>query len=186
VSYFPHEYTAACGRDSDIAAHLPRLFQVTAGHCQPQVLELGTRRGESTRAFLAAAEERSGHVWSVDIEQPDVPIDRWKASGLWTLTVADDRTWEPPPHYRPDILFIDTSHELRHTLLELRKFVPLVRAGGRVFLHDTEFGWDPPRIPPPGPVWFPVAAALDLYCDETGLRWRNHYGSYGLGEIQVP
>jgi predicted O-methyltransferase YrrM len=187
LASFAEQYRARLeGPDTDIRAHLPLLYKTVLDYRKPQILELGTRRGESTRAFLAAAEANGGHVWSVDIEQPDVPAEEWAATGLWHLTVADDRDVPIPAGYRPDVVFIDTSHELLHTLAELERFVPLAAPGGTVLLHDTEFGWEPARMPPPGPVWFPVAAALDLYCYRHDLRWRNYYGSYGLGEIKIP
>ncbi len=172
---------------TDITLHLPRLFDTARGYAKPEILELGTRRGESTCALLAAAEESGGHVWSVDVDPPDVPA-HWAGSPLWAFTVAHDMELEVPAGYGCDVLFVDTSHEFLHTLAELRKFVPLVRAGGVALFHDTEFGWEPQRYPRPGAVWHPVAAALDAYCYEhrPDMRWENHPGSYGLGVIERP
>jgi hypothetical protein len=159
---------------TDIQAHLPYMHSVAARYPRVRVLELGVRTGESTRAFLAAAEETGGHVWSCDIEQPQVPVDDWLASGLWSLTVCDDMTLGPIANV--SVLFIDTGHEYGATIAELYRFVPMVAPGGLVLLHDTE--WREPD--------FPVARALDTYCAETGRTWRNHTGSYGLGEIEIP
>lgn len=185
---FAEEYARRLnGPPTDITLHLPRLFDITRTYSKPEVLELGTRRGESTCAFLAAVEQAGGHVWSVDIDVPDVPAE-WRRSDLWDLTVGDDLEIGIAEGYSCDVLFIDTSHEFLHTIAELRKFIPLVRPGGVALFHDTEFGWEPQRHPRPGPVWFPVAAALDLYCYEhrPDMRWENHPGSYGLGVIERP
>lgn len=165
-------YTAA---DSDIWQHLPMLYNAARSYENVKVLELGTRGGESTRALLAGAEARGGHVWSVDIDQPRVPMDEWLATGLWSFTQADDLTVHIPGEYRPHVLFIDTSHEREHTLAEIRRFVPLVQPGGVALFHDTEFG----RYP------YPVASALNEYCAAEHMQWINHPGCFGMGELRV-
>jgi cephalosporin hydroxylase len=142
----------------------------------------------STAAFLAGAEKVDGHVWSVDIAPPGVP-PWWAETGRWTLTVGDDidpAVADAQP-VEVDVLFIDTSHTFDQTLAELRLYVPRVRAGGRVLLHDTELdGPDRGYIRPGGTdVQFPVARALDAFCQEAGLSWQNTPGSYGLGTIDM-
>lgn len=169
---YQRRYAAA---DSDIWQHLPILYNAARSYENVQVLELGTRGGESTRALLAGAEARGGHVWSVDIAPPRVPVEEWLATGVWSFTLSDDMTVEIPDGYRPHVLFIDTSHEREHTLAEIRRFVPLVRPGGMALFHDTEFGDQP----------YPVAAALDEYCSAEHLTWTNHHGCFGLGELHV-
>ncbi len=185
---FRDDYQARLdGEWTDIRQHLPYLFEVACRYPNVRVLELGTRAGHSTSAFLAAAEEVGGHVWSVDIAEPETP-DWWRDSGLWSLTVEDDITTVWPRHFRVDVLFIDSSHILGATLAELYRFTPMVDQGGVVLCHDTQ--WIPPKeqggqiIMPPVPDG-PVKIALDLFCLETRRQWRNHPGSFGLGEIEV-
>ena len=60
----------------------------------------------------------------------------WAGSDLWSFVQGDDLTLELPVT-EFDVLFIDTSHFYAHTLTELRRFVPLVKPGGTVLLHDT-------------------------------------------------
>ena len=164
---------------SDIQDCMERLYNWTAACPGARVLELGVRSGNSTAAFLAAAEEADGHVWSIDIEPPQVPA-WWLGCGRWTLTVGDDMIVTPPAR-QFDILFIDSSHRYAHTVSELRRFVPLVVAGGRVWLHDTRLGHvDGEEVP------FPVARALDVFCEETGHAWTDHEARTGLGEIVIP
>jgi cephalosporin hydroxylase len=81
-----------------------------------------------------------------------------------------------------DVLFIDTSHTYEQTLAELHTYVSRVRAGGVVMCHDTEVE-GPAGVGASTP--FPVARALDTFCEETGLTWVNQPGSHGLGVIQV-
>lgn len=168
------DYQKCWSQPSDMQHYLPILRETAALYPQVRVIELGVRQGASTSAFLAAAEEADGHVWSVDLEQPKVP-DYWAGTGRWNLQIADDLADEVEP--QPcDVLFIDTSHEYDHTLAELRKFVPWVKPGGMVLAHDT-LNW-------PGDG---VAKALDTYCAESSLTWEEiGHGRYGLGRIVIP
>lgn len=163
---------------SDIQYAMPRLHESCRWRQQPAVLELGVRSGQSTSSFLAAAELSAGHVWSVDVNPPDVP-PHWLESGLWTFTRGDDMTVPLPP-VAVDVLFIDTTHTYEHTLAELRRFVPLVKPGGTVLLHDTYSVVDADPQP------FPVTVAIAAFCSETGRGWTEHGGQYGLGEISQP
>lgn len=176
------EYAARQQVWSDIVDHLPTLHDTVLGYPNATVLELGVRSGTSTAAFLAAVEHVDGHLWSVDIVQPQVPA-WWAGTGRWTLTVGNDIDPDMAASQpaQVDVLFIDTSHHYDHTLAELRLYVPRVKPGGTVLMHDTElerpdgFSGDP----------LPVARALDAYCAETGREWVNNTGCYGLGCIKV-
>lgn len=166
-------------RWTDIQDQLPALYDRARRYDKVRVFELGTRTGESTTAFLAAAEAASGHVWSVDVDPPAVPLE-WLQSPLWSFLQADDtsaqaQVWLPA---ECDVLFIDTSHDYHHTFEELRLYVPRVAPGGLVLCHDTKLT-NPPFDP------LAVARALDDYCAETGRAWLELGGQFGLGEIQV-
>ena len=168
------DYLGCWAQPSDMQHYMPILRETAARYPQVRVTELGVRQGASTVAFLAAAEQVDGHVYSVDLEQPKVP-DYWASTGRWILQVGDDMAEDVEP-LACHVLFIDTSHEYDHTLAELRKFVPWVLPGGVVLCHDT-LNW-------PGDT---VAKALDTYCAETGLVWAEiGHGRYGLGEIKIP
>ena len=146
-------YEQAVAKWSDIVDHLPRLREEA---CRPNVvvIELGVRGGNSTAAFLDAAELYEGHVWSVDIA--DCPGEHER----WTFIQGDDMdVVDQLPEC--DVLFIDTSHHYEHTLEELKAYVPKVRDGGVVLLHDTEL--EVPFMCPPDDPPFPVTAALRVY-----------------------
>jgi cephalosporin hydroxylase len=180
---FTDEYVQRCNTWSDIVDHLPHLYGTACRFPGATILELGTRAGNSTAAFLAAADAVDGHVYSVDVANPRCP-DWWRESDRWSLHVGDDMAREAYD-FAPDVvdvLFIDTSHGYQHTLDELRCFVPLVRPGGVVLCHDTEL--EKPEGFESGPD-FPVALALDDYCAETGMEWTNRPGCNGLGVLEV-
>ena len=174
-------------RWSDIREYMPFLYEQARSRPGVRVLELGTRKGNSTLAFLAGAKESGGHVWSCDVH----PVDRdpdgmlpWARHPLWTFIRGDDmdpaaQVLMPP---EADVLFIDTSHEYDHTLAELRAYMPRLAPGGIALFHDTNiYDW-------PGYGWTgdmpPVQQALSEWCAETGRSWENMPGEYGLGVIR--
>jgi predicted O-methyltransferase YrrM len=166
---FDAEYRQRCSEWSDIYEHLPRLYAETCRYTAPQVVELGVRSGNSTCAFLAAVETVGGHVWSVDPDRAHVP-PHWFDSDLWTFVQADDlKVVDEAPAC--DVLFVDTTHAWRQTLDELWNYVPKVRAGGVVLLHDTELE-RPEAAPHDDP--FPVRRAIEEYlthCPVGDVEW---------------
>lgn len=175
---------------SDIQEYLPFFYELARTSLCPTILELGTRSGNSTIAFLAGARESEGHVWSGDIAEVirnPVGMLPWKDTPEWTFICGDDMDPEISGQFPElvDIFFLDTSHEYEHTLAELREYMPRVAPGGIALFHDTKLydwaGYDWRGGKPP------VAQALDDYCKETGLSWRESdiEGTYGLGIIEV-
>jgi len=183
VSALAEEYGARASVWSDIQDWLPTLHETVLGYPSATVLELGVRRGNSTAAFLAAVEQVDGHLWSVDVRTPAVPPLFWQ-SGRWTCRIGDDcdPVIADALPAEVDVLFIDTSHHYDHTLAELRLYMPRVKPGGTVLMHDTELeqpeGWTGEA--------FPVARAIDTYCAEARLTWDNRPGCFGLGVLKVP
>jgi predicted O-methyltransferase YrrM len=173
------EYEMRRWLPSDIVQHLPRLFE-EASRGEIRVIELGVRSGNSTAAFLAGVEEHAGHVYSVDVVRPRVP---WRLHPQWSFILGDDlEVADRIP--RCDVLFIDTSHHYEHTLAELDAYVPKVKPGGVVLLHDTEL--EQPEGAPPDDPPFPVRAAVDEWCSTHGLTPEYVTGCYGLGVIRIP
>ncbi len=208
------EYLARLAAWSDIQEQMPLLHAAASSYDRPVIAELGTRTGNSTCALLAGAAVTLGHVWSVDPGPAEVP-GWWAVSGLWSFLAADALSdeaiaWLPRSL---DILFTDTSHTYDQTLGELRRYAPRVRPGGVVLVHDPELtrtgdprgqeykdvyggvmGGDWANAAASGPE-YPVAAALDAYCQETGLTWERQADRpapapgmpfYGLGTILIP
>jgi cephalosporin hydroxylase len=174
------EYRMRCDLPSDIQQHLPRLHtEASTGYAL--VIELGVRSGNSTAAFLSAVTEHGGHVFSNDLHAPPVP---WVGHEQWTFIKGDDLEVHDQLPNNVDVLFIDTSHFFQHTAAELELYVPKVKPGGVVLLHDTELKY------PEGRPWddpaYPVRLAVDLYCGEHGLTPEYVTGCNGLGVIRIP
>jgi predicted O-methyltransferase YrrM len=173
------EYRRRAAEDNDIRMQLPTLY--AWAHSAQVIIELGTRSGNSTAAFLAGLEHSDcGDLWSVDIERPQVPDD-WYGYTFWHLLVADDLSPEALAFCpdNADVLFIDTSHYYEPTLAELRAYAPKVKPGGVILMHDTD-------TPGTDIAWPDVPRVLDDWCAETGLTWLNHRGWNGLGVVEIP
>lgn len=165
---------------SDIVDHLPTFVSLVEELAAQVVIELGTRTGVSTVAFLHALEGTGGRLWSVDVdERPDIGD-----YPHWTFLRGDDcspEIFEQLPGHA-DIVFIDTSHAYQHTCAELNLYRWLVKPGGKILLHDTE-------LPHPEFVSgkaFPVRRAIEDFCAAEGLTWTNDPRCWGLGTIDIP
>lgn len=164
-------YLAECHRFSDIWEHLPALF--AAASTADTVIEIGVGSYRSTVALLAGVEASGGQLWSAEIdllEQPD-----WiRGHAQWTVVIGDSLVTVDQAPENVDVLFIDSEHTFDQTVGELEAYVPRVRPGGVVLLHDTEAGHAR------------VTEALDFWCPANGLTWTNTSGCNGLGRIDIP
>lgn len=176
---FAVEHDLRSLENSDIALHLPYLYEVAAG-CN--VIELGVRSGNSTAAFLAAQEAAGGHLWSVDVEAPQVPPS-WHDSALWDFLLASDLEVADELPDDVDVVFIDTTHAYEQTVAELRLYAPKLKPGGLFLLHDTEL--EHPDAEPSG-MPFPVRRAVDEFAADAGWKCEYHPGCNGLGVIHKP
>ncbi len=129
------------GRATHGEAHLLTMYNEVASREQPMVLELGTRAGISTRAFLGAIHEGDGgHLVSVDI----VDCSNVASSPRWTFVQSDSADIEGVLSKAPalregiDVLYIDSVHEVHHVRKELFGFFPYVKPGGVIFFDDVD------------------------------------------------
>lgn len=158
---------------SDIAGFLLLLYNLAKEIEAKKIVELGVRYGESTHALLAAINENKGKLHSIDIS-PCIEIreklkdeSNWKFIKGSNLQIVNQWTEEI------DFLFIDTSHEYKHTLEELNQWGKYVRKGGIIALHDT--------------VLYPeVIEAIKTYRDSTEEKYefKNHEQDYGMGILR--
>ena len=172
-------YAEQCNTPSDIYLHLPRFVAMVEEMNAQHVIELGTRTGVSTIAWLHALEQTGGRLTSVDIdEQP--AIGEWPH---WTFIQGDDMDPGIVARLEPaDIVFIDTSHLYEHTARELNTYRWLVKPGGLLVLHDTML--ERPEGAPPRPR-FPVRTAIEEFIRQEGFEWINYPDCWGLALIKV-
>ena len=144
------------------------------------VIELGTRTGVSTLAWLYALEQTGGRLTSIDIDtKPDIGD-----YPHWTFIQSDDLAPEVVSSLaEADIVFIDTSHLFAQTLQELHTYRWLVRSGGLLVLHDTELAV--PETATQGEPRFPVRKAIAAFLNETGFDHINYPDCWGLSVVEV-
>lgn len=172
-------YLELCATPSDIVDHLPTFVRTCEELQARQVIELGTRSGVSTIAWLYGLELVGGHLWSVDVDaKPQIGNH-----DHWTFIRGDDcseAVFTQLPD-KVDAIFVDTSHAYEHTLSELSLYHWLVRPGGRILLHDTELA-HPENVTGRA---FPVRRAVEDFCMAEGYEWRNDERCWGLATIEV-
>jgi predicted O-methyltransferase YrrM len=172
------QYREYCETPSDIYLHLPRLVEVVRELDAKHVIELGTRSGVSTVAFLHALEETDGRLTSIDLDAPPA-IE----SPRWTFIQGDDLDPRILYGLEPaDLVFIDTSHLYEQTVAELHVYKHLVNPGGIIALHDTQL---PQPIGAPRRPSFPVRTAIEDFVAEEDLYWVEFPECWGLGLISL-
>lgn len=173
-------YAVQCATPSDIFEHLPTMVRLVEETRAEHVIELGTRTGVSTIAWLHGLESTGGRLTSIDIDARP-PIGEWDR---WTFVQGDDTDPDIYSNLAPaDIVFIDTSHHYQHTCTELRLYRWLVKPGGLIVLHDTELPWPEGASRRDGA--FPVKRAVTEFCAEYGYQFDNHPNCWGLGIVRV-
>lgn len=152
------------------------------------VMELGTNYGFSTREFSKALRETGGRLYSVDINPP---IDNWPQKINFpvdnvTFVQHDSLTVDISTMKEPlDLLFVDDRHTYRHLLQILRRYAPLVREGGRIYVDDPTHcdGVMQPEMNCGASVLWAAA----LWCRENQLQMHLYTDDgYGLLEIVLP
>lgn len=178
------QYQKACDTPSDIYLHLPRFVSLVEELNAQHVIELGSRSGVSTVAWLYALAKTGGHLTTVDLD-PAPQIGSWSH---WRHIQGDDLSTEVLERLAPaDIVFIDTSHLYEQTKKELAIYQWFVKSGGVLVLHDT--GLPQPEGSSPTDPLYPVLKAVTEFCEAEGLErgtdWVNVPDCWGLAVIKV-
>ncbi len=142
------DYINFLGYESNIFGYVFIIQEYIKRNKCKEILELGVRGGFSTIGILFACKEHNAHLWSVEIATEKNKMDGWEMviktvrdvkenqlDKYWTFTQCNDLDYECDRQY--DVIFIDTDHKYKQTLLELEKFSRFVKIGGVIFLHDT-------------------------------------------------
>ena len=129
------------GRDTDINEYLLSLYNIPVQRNDQVVVELGA--GQSTYALTAAVNKTGGHLYSNDISSGAVLRGFPEGKGVLddepniTRIILDDLDLVKKWDKEIDFLFIDTTHTLENTRLELASWPKFVKSGGVIAMHDT-------------------------------------------------
>jgi predicted O-methyltransferase YrrM len=168
------EYERLCATPSDIYLHLPRMVELVRLLSAEHVIELGTRTGVSTVAWLHAL-EGTGRLTSVDLDARPAIGDYEH----WSFVQGDDCSPEVLAQLeQADIVFVDSSHLYAHTVRELDAYRWLVKPGGVMCGHDSELAV--PEGAGPGQPLYPVKKAVREFVAANGLEWMNFPECWGF------
>ncbi len=139
---------------SDISEHLSFLYIYLCSTKPLNILELGTRGGESTKVLEKYCSQMNIIGRSIDLNtEPEWLAD----SKFWSHYVGDDvylgqqinetKKWPNGEIFHElDFIFIDTSHLYMHTLQEIQTYLPLLKKGvGSIAFHDSNLLFKPTR-----------------------------------------
>lgn len=168
-------YDELCNTPSDIWKHLPRFVQLVELVNAQHVIELGSRSGVSTVAWLYGLLATGGHLTSVDLDSaPD--IGTWPE---WCHVQGNDQDPEVIGALDPaDIVFLDTSHHYADTVHELNLYRWLIKPGGIMCGHDSELAW--PEGAPRADGAFPVKRAVKEFALDNGYQVMFYEDNNGL------
>jgi predicted O-methyltransferase YrrM len=169
-------YEQLCEAQSDINEHISTLHGLARNIDAKKVIELGTRGGVSTVAWLAALHQTDGHLYAVDID----PAPRQIADHP-RLTFTQGHDTDPfVVRQMPedaDIVFVDTDHTYELTQAEIEIYSKRVRPGGAMVFHDSavrEHEHHTTEQPP-----YPVRKAVTEWAEAAGhevQEWPNNFG----------
>jgi predicted O-methyltransferase YrrM len=125
------------------------LFRLVRSLDEPAVVEIGRFRGGTTLLLAAAG----GRVLSLDIDPASTERDATLRRALETrgladrvtLVIGDSRTYDVAPESQ-DIVFIDGDHSYEGARADVERWLPSLRPGGHLLLHDG-------MVPEPARPW---------------------------------
>lgn len=120
---------------------------------KPVIVDFGTGWAKSACSLALSCPQ--GTVYTFDNGLPHINKNRTKKqyikevkgyiakSGAENVDFIFGSSLEVPWDKEIDVLNIDSDHTYEHAKAELNRWIPFVKTGGHVFLHD----WEHPRCP---------------------------------------
>ena len=104
---------------------------------QPNILELGVQKGNSTKMFLDICDQNDGYLTSIDIKD----CSNVSNNNRWKFILSSDSNFEyiekQLDKKQFDILFIDSYHEPEHVKKVFYYYFGLIKKGGLIFIDDV-------------------------------------------------
>jgi len=101
------------------------------------ILELGVRKGNSTKMFLDVCERNDGYLTSIDIEDCSKVVNNKR----WNFIHSSDSNFDYVNKFisnsKFDVLFIDSLHEPNHVRKVFYHYFNFLKLNGIIFLDDV-------------------------------------------------
>lgn len=107
----------------------------------PVILELGVDRGQSTKVFLNAIDDKeNAQLISVDIRDCSKAAHSEKWNFIQSDSTNEDEIIKKAPILKDgiDILYIDSLHTKEHVLKEISYFYKYMNKGSVIFIDDID------------------------------------------------
>ena len=104
----------------------------------PNILELGVQKGNSTKMFLEICEINNGFLTSVDIED----CSNVSNNNKWKFIQSSDDNFEYVNKFIKkdlDIIFIDSLHEPNHIRKVFYNYFKFLKKDGLIFIDDISW-----------------------------------------------
>lgn len=141
------------------------------------ILEIGVKKGQSTKTFLAALQGTSRKLVSIDLGQPKA----WISDPRWEFIQGDSKkVWSKVAGRTFSIVMIDGDHSHEGVCADWNNYTPLCEPGGFIVLHDISLKNLPARGIPNG--------VKDLWAEKFkkygGIELK--FNKFGLGILVAP
>lgn len=130
-----------------MAIPFERVLRFSESEEPPLAIDLGTGGGDACGgliSMLVACKFLGGKVYTVDRNhQPDSIklIEEYGLSDIVEFLVFDDISEEAKEFFkdmRPNVIFVDTSHDYEHTGKELEFYSKILSNKGFMIFHDSD------------------------------------------------
>jgi predicted O-methyltransferase YrrM len=160
-------YEKGC-REGDMKDFLPWIRR----HAKGAILEIGTRDGASTSAFLLGLEANGGHLTSLDISD----CSKLWTHPQWTFTQINSLSAQFPDATF-DMVLVDGDHVEFAFIGDLHNAYHWTKPGGLILVHDC--------VPERGHEFYaiPIRERLEQFVKEKQLKWELLPGKYGMAVV---
>jgi len=124
-----------------IKNHIDLMINFISNTKNPIILEFGVERGSSTKKFIKFAEDNSGKVFSVDIDD----CNKVSNSKNWKFLQSNDleidyvlKEFKEIREHGADIIYIDSYHEDKHVQKLLSLYFKYLKKDGAIFVDDVD------------------------------------------------
>jgi len=144
---YPLELNGLRDRGLNMASYVPLFYNIARNFRNGQkgirtIVEIGTRGGISTNAFLYGLRDRGNNpkktkLYSIDISDCSGVVKDETLMPYWDFIQNDSKTFEWKGEI--SVLFIDGDHSYDGCLADYKKYEPFVVNGGLILFHDVSW-----------------------------------------------
>ena len=136
-----YEFSKSNSEKRFAANKLLKLHSDALNRANPLIIELGVDKGQSTRVFLNAIDNKpDAKLISIDIEDcsSSVRSDRWEFVQQDSLAIDSLLSKKPIIKNGIDLLYVDSKHTDEHVKKEVYNFFKYIKKDGAIYFDDID------------------------------------------------